>query len=266
MSDPFETRLKELAQQFDYPVTPPITKAVMTRIAVKPHPPVLSRKLAWSLAILLITVISLMAIPPVRAAVFEFIQIGIVRIFPRTEGHTPTPEIKMPLTPTSIATSSALIPLLEEIMGEVTLQEARALVEYPIPLPTYPADLNEPDRIFVQEVDSHMTILVWMDDQVPGKVKLSLHIIPPNSWVIKKVDPTVIEFTNVNGQRAIWAKGPYPLLLHNREIDFVRLIEGNVLIWTEGDLTYRLETDLSLEEAIRIAESLQAPPVETPTP
>lgn len=264
MTDPFETRLKELAQKLEYPTTPPITKAVMARISVKPRTPVLSRKLSWSLAIVLITLISLMAIPPVRAAVFEFIQIGIVRIFP--EEHTPTPEIKTPLTPASTATSSALIPLLEEILGEVTLQEARELVGYPIPLPTYPADLGEPDRIFVQEVDSHMTILVWLDDQDPGKVKLSLHIIPPNSWVIKKVDPTVIEFTNVNGQRAIWATGPYPLLLHNREIDFVRLIEGNVLIWTEGNLTYRLETDLSLEEAIKIAESLQAPPIATPTP
>jgi hypothetical protein len=262
MTDPFETRLKELAQKLEYPTTPPIAKAVMARISVKPQPPVFSRKLSWSLAILLITLISLMAIPPVRAAVFEFIQIGIVRIFPKTEEHTPAPEIKTPPTPTS----SALIPLLEDLMGEVTLQEARRVVEYPIPLPTYPENLGEPDRIFVQEVDSQMTILVWLEDENPGKVKLSLHIIPPNSWVIKKVDPTVIEFTNVNGQRAVWATGPYPLLLQNKEITFTRLIEGNVLIWAQGDLTYRIETDLSLEEAIKIAESLQAPQPETPTP
>lgn len=262
MTDPFETRLKELAQQFDYPVTPPIAKAVMVRISAKPQLPVLSRKLSWSLAILFITMMSLMAIPPVRAAVFEFIQIGIVRIFPETEELTPIPEIETPLTPTS----SALIPLLEEIMGEVTLQEARTQVEYPIPLPTHPADLGEPDRIFVQDVGGSMTVLVWMDDQAAGKVKLSLHIIPPNSWVIKKVDPTVIELTNVNGQRAVWATGPYPLLLQNKEITFTRLIDGNVLIWTQGDLTYRLETDEPLEEAIKIAESLQAPPMATPTP
>jgi hypothetical protein len=262
MTDPFETRLKELAQKVNYPVTPPIAKAVMARISVKAQSPVFSRRLAWSLTILLITVVSLMAIPPVRAAVFEFIQIGIVHIFPRTEERTPTPEMETPVTPTS----SALIPLLEEIMGEITLQEAREITEYPIPLPTYPTDLGEPDRIFVQEVDSQMTILVWLDDENPGKIKLSLHIIPPNSWVIKKVDPTVIQLTNVNGQRAVWATGPYPLLLHNREIDFVRLIEGNVLVWTQGDLTYRLETDESLEEALKIAESLQAPPVVTPTP
>jgi hypothetical protein len=261
MTDPFETRLKEMAQQFDYPATPPIAKAVMARISTKPQPAVFSRRLAWSLTILFITIISLMAIPPVRAAVFEFIQIGIVRIFPATEEQTPIPETKTPLTPTS----SALLPLLEQLMGEVTLREARTLVEYPIALPTYPVGLGEPDRIFVQDVDSQI-ILVWMDDKDAERIKLSLHIIPPNSWVIKKVDPTVIEFTNVNGQRAVWTTGPYPLLLQNREITFTRLIEGNVLIWTQGDLTYRLETDKSLEEAIQIAESLQAPPAETPTP
>jgi len=37
------------------------------------------------------------------------------------------------------------------------------------------------------------------------------------------------------------------------------LVEGNVLLWTEGEITYRLETDQRMEEAVRIAESL-APP------
>jgi hypothetical protein len=35
------------------------------------------------------------------------------------------------------------------------------------------------------------------------------------------------------------------------------LIEGHVLIWKEGDITYRLETDLPVEEAVKIAESLK---------
>jgi hypothetical protein len=35
------------------------------------------------------------------------------------------------------------------------------------------------------------------------------------------------------------------------------LINGHVLIWEEGNITYRLETALPLEEAIKIAESLQ---------
>jgi hypothetical protein len=35
-----------------------------------------------------------------------------------------------------------------------------------------------------------------------------------------------------------------------------RLVSGHVLIWEEDGLTYRLETDLSMEEAVAIAESL----------
>jgi hypothetical protein len=43
----------------------------------------------------------------------------------------------------------------------------------------------------------------------------------------------------------------------NGNIDFVRMIAGHVLIWAEGDVTYRLETSLSMEEAVRVAESLE---------
>jgi hypothetical protein len=37
----------------------------------------------------------------------------------------------------------------------------------------------------------------------------------------------------------------------------MRLIDGRVLVWTDGDITYRLETKLDLAEALKIAESLQ---------
>ena len=47
------------------------------------------------------------------------------------------------------------------------------------------------------------------------------------------------------------------LHLSNGNIDLVRLIDGHVLIWTEGNITYRLETSLSLDEALKVAESLQ---------
>jgi len=102
-----------------------------------------------------------------------------------------------------------------------------------------------------------MTILVWIDPQHPDKVLMSLHLIPPGSWAIDKFDPAQVQETTVNGQRAIWAVGPYPLRLRNSDLQFMRLIEGHVLIWTDKDVTYRLETDLSLEEAVKIAESLE---------
>lgn len=35
------------------------------------------------------------------------------------------------------------------------------------------------------------------------------------------------------------------------------LIEGNVLVWEQDGITYRLESALPLEEAVRVAESLR---------
>ena len=104
-----------------------------------------------------------------------------------------------------------------------------------------------------------MLILVWLDPKQPDRIKMSLHMIEQGSWSIEKLQPTVIEETTVNGRRAVWTVGEYPLIMQNNDIQFVRLITGNVLIWEENKITYRLETDLDLDEAVRIAESLHAP-------
>jgi hypothetical protein len=163
----------------------------------------------------------------------------------------------VPVTATPAVTPQRLIPLLERMAGEMTLEEAQVQVNYPILLPSYPDDLGRPDRIFVQDADGPMTIMVWLDPQNAGEVQMSLHFLPPNSWAIKKVQPTTIDETQVHGNYAIWTVGPYPLRYRNGDLEYTRMIDGHVLIWQDGDITYRLETDLSLEDAVRIAESLE---------
>ena len=258
----FEKQLLSLSKGLDYPRTPDITGSVMSRLRGAPRPHFISRRLVWSLTIILILFSSLMLIPPARAAIIEFIQIGVVRIFrteptPLAPPHQEIPSIMLPMTATPVPTSQPLIPLLENMAGEMTLEEAQKAVNYPILLPSYPTDLGKPNRIFVQDAEGKMTILVWIDPQQPDQVLMSLHIIPPTSWAIDKFDPALVEDTTVNGQSAIWAVGPYPLRLRSGDVQYMRLIEGHVLIWKDGDLTYRLETDLSLEEAVKIAESLK---------
>jgi hypothetical protein len=167
------------------------------------------------------------------------------------------PSTMIPLTATPDPTLPSLIPILEDLAGEMTLEGARRTVDYPILLPSYPTDLGQPDRVFVQDADGDMTVLVWVDPQQPDEVLMSLHFLPAGSWAIKKIQPTLIQETTVNGQRAIWAIGPYPIRLYNGDLEFMRLIDGHVLIWEKGTITYRLETDLPLEEAIKIAESLE---------
>lgn len=278
----FEKQLLSLAGGLDYPRTPDVAGSVMRRLPspvraersgasrreVEAHdrrPRLLSRPLTWSLTILLILCLSLMLIPPARAALIEFIQIGVVRILrpeptPLPPPNEELPVTMVPLTATPGPTSQPLLPLLESLAGKMTLEEARQAVGYPILLPSYPPDLGPPDYVFVQDADGAMTILVWMDPEHPDRVLMSLHFIPKGSWAVEKANPTVVRETTVKGQRALWTTGPYPMWLSNGNFDFVRLIDGHVLIWAQGDITYRLETGLSMGEAIKVAESLEPIP------
>lgn len=260
----FETQLRSIANRMEYPRTPDIAGLVSARIRQPKRPRFLSKAAAWSLTLVAILLSSLMLIPPARAAILEFIQVGVVRIFRVEPTPVPVPQsapsVQIPLTATPGAAPQALIPLLERMAGEMTLEEAQAHVTYPILLPSYPADLGQPDRVFVQDADGAMTILIWLDPQDPGEVRMSLHLLPPTSWALKKMEPTTIDETRVNGNYAVWAVGPYPVRYKNGDLDFTRMIDGHVLIWQDGEVTYRLETDLSMEEAVKIAESLQPVP------
>jgi len=269
----FEKQLQSIAKGMDYPRTPDIAGSVMSCLGKSKRSRFSSRRLAWSLTIILVLLSSLMLIPTVRAAVIEFIQIGIVRIFPQPV--EPMPEAITTATLPSVAEPSAtlgsvpsstttptdtpplLIPFLDQIAGETNLADAQEAAPYPILLPTYPADLGQPDHVYVQDAEDVITILIWTDPQQPERVTMSLHFVPAGHWAINKFGPVEIQETEVDGQKAIWAMGPYPMIMSDGRLQVERLINGHVLIWADGALTYRLETDLSLEEAIKIAESLE---------
>ena len=268
-----EARLRSIASGMDYPRTPDIAAIVSTRLRAQAGSRFSSKAFAWSLTILLVLCSSLMLIPPVRAAIIEFIQIGAVRIFPQygqptdrptaQPTHITTPETHPTPTPTLTPKppNPPLISILDRMTGSTTLASAREQVDYPILLPTYPANLGEPDYVFTQDAEGTMTILVWIDPKQPDKVLMSLHFIPSESWAINKMGPKVIQETLVNGNYAIWAEGPYPLRVRdNNEIYFTRMVDGHVLIWEVGNITYRLETGLSMEETVKIAESLVPTP------
>jgi hypothetical protein len=254
-----------LARNFSYPPTPDIAGAVRGQLAareISPKSGLVTRRLAWAALIILIILGGLLAVPQVRAAVVEFLQIGAIRIF--LVEPTPTPT-STPAPAASNATSTPLprpspTPLasLLDLAGETTLAEAQAQVDFPIRLPIYPAGLGSPDRVFSQNIGGPAVVLVWLDPNQPEQVRLSLHQLGPGAFA-EKGNPGSIQETTVNGRQALWTEGPYILQFRrgNRvDYDLRRLVTGRVLIWVEGEVTYRLETDLPLEEAVRVAESL----------
>ena len=100
-------------------------------------------------------------------------------------------------------------------------------------------------------------ILVWLDPARPKQARMSLEEISSGSLYIDKIMPLSIQQTSVKHLPALWTEGPYLLEMDNGISMSSYLVTGHVLVWVENDITYRLETALSLEETIKIAESLK---------
>jgi hypothetical protein len=267
-SEPFEEQLHQTAAGFQYPATPDVASAVSrsllsdTRLGEKVLEKRRRVRLAWALVAILALLAALAAVPQVRAAVVEFFQIGAIRLFV----GEPTPTIP-PSTTNTPATSPAPSSAggagdtIPKLAGETTLEDAERGLGRRLRLPTYPDGLGPPDSVFVQDIGLPVAILIWLDRPDSDEVILSLHVLPSSGGPFGvKSDIDLLETSEVNGQEAYWVTGSHFLEFFDAQgkavFDSIRLVEGNVLIWTEADFTYRLETNMSLEEAIRTAESL----------
>jgi hypothetical protein len=245
-----EARLRQTARAFHYPPTPDIAGAVRQRLTPSPRT-TLRRRVAWAIILLLISLCMLLVVPQVRAAILNLLRLGGVIIILEEPTATPTPA----LTTTPVPTSTPIRSLLD-LAGETTLDKAQQSVRFPIRWPGYPAD--PPDRVYRQDMEGAVIVLVWIDPKHSSGIRYSLHILDEGALVYK-MQPKVIQETTVHGQRALWTEGPYVLEWKRGNAtgrDIGRIVRGNVLIWMDGKLTYRLETDSSLDEAVRVAESV----------
>jgi uncharacterized protein DUF4367 len=257
ISEPGEERLQEIASRFSYPRTPDLSRAAVAGLS--------SRRptfRAWQVALLalLLAVAAMLAIPQVRALLSGYFRIGPITIFPFRPTPTATPTAATETAtvghPTDTPTPEPGPAALRGLEGRTTLKDALDRAPFPVMLPAYPADLGPPDYVYYQ-VEVPMVILSWSDPTDPDRLQLSLYAIDSNSPMINKHEPTVVQETTVNGQYALWAEGPYLLELSNHDFVLRRLVAGNTLIWQVNQVTYRLESGLPMEEAIKIAESLR---------
>ena len=277
--DRMEERLRSAAGSFRYPPTPDIAGEVTRRLTEQPaRRRVRSWPVARSALIAVLVLGVLMAVPPVRAAVIEVIRIGAVRVFvdenpptalpttaptqarpaaTPTRPTAPTRVVAVDVSPTAELTPApTATPRLAEI-GETTLEYARRRVPFPIRLPAYPKDLGRPDRVVVNDLGGAMVTLIWEDPKRPGRDRLALYALECRECVLKK-QVSEARRTEVNGRPAVWTQGPHLLeMLGPGGANEVRIVGENVLIWTVGRVTYRLESDLSMKEAVRVAESVR---------
>jgi hypothetical protein len=150
----------------------------------------------------------------------------------------------------------------------VALAKARMSVPFPI---TLPAAVGDPDEVFLSErYPGGVVTLLW--DTRPGMPAGSATpaglvltefrgSINSRTMVAKLLDRgATIEAVTVDGQPAFWIGGrPHEVVLvdENGEYVFETLrLEGQVLLWVRDGVTMRIESGLSRDEAIRLAESM----------
>lgn len=145
-----------------------------------------------------------------------------------------------------------------EPAGLMSLDEARRKARFPIALPTYPADAGEPIRVYFQDFKrefrgAHQVILVYPD--------FTLYEAEGAIYQKSVAEATIVEEVKVGGRPGLWLTGASHIVQVRDasgefSLDF-RRVEGNVLAWEANGVTYRIETQLPLAEALRIAESIQ---------
>lgn len=261
-----EAWLVETAAAFEYPRTPDVSGRVRERLSGRrPAPVGVGRRLAWAAVVVLLLLASLLAVPQVRAALGEILGIGAMTIF--------VEEGAMPVTATPSATKTEAVP--ERTTAEVAASPsplARSLVVPATPVslaaaqemvgerlrrPAYPPDLGAPDGVYVDRRERpEVVVFVWEEAGPPDETRLSLYQIQQANFGYKTARQ--VAETTVNGRRAVWIEGPHMFQRADGSLQPWQFVPGPVLLWTEGAVTYRLEGAASLEEAVRIAESLEA--------
>ena len=282
LDNDFEARVQHLARAFPYPATPRVAGRMIPglRGGTRRWRPGLTPAWVWVAALIVLGFAGLMAVPSMRAAVIEFIQIGAIRIFTEEEippiepgspepdptstrplpQETETPARFVPFIPTRTPSGRLLLNSVLGLAGETSLEAAREAASFPILLPTYPSDLGAPDKVFYQQLAGGWGVfLVWFDPEQPDQIQLSLLLLGPGAFA-GKGGPSLIEETTVNGVWAIWMEGEHSLVLQTGFNQYERMqlfVKGNVLVWEVDGITYRLESELTMEEAVRIAESVR---------
>lgn len=246
--DVWEKKVQEIAGRVVFPPTPDIAGTARERLAPWSRRTLIVRLAPPFMVLLLVVAMFVLMVPDLRARAFGWLHIGAVRIVKESPPATvtPFPNVLQGYDVTPVAS-------ILDWDNEISLAEARNRVDFPIP--SVPS-LGAPDAVFYYELEEPMIILVW---ELPEQAPVSLHLIGSRNRVFK-YEAEVETETEVNGQRAVWLTGShlYEIMPQQGERAVIqRYIHGSVLLWEADGVTYRLEGELTLDQARMLAESLE---------
>jgi hypothetical protein len=148
----------------------------------------------------------------------------------------------------------------------VSLEEAARIGGFDLVLPTDPA-IGPPDAVYTLV---NRVALVWSErpglpadpDNGVGLVLSEFRGHVDDGYYQKTLDGSAqVTPVTVSGHPGYWISGPPHFFFYvdpsGKPVDDSHRIVGDTLIWADGDVTYRLESQLPMEQAIALAESLR---------
>jgi hypothetical protein len=241
-----ETRLFDLGAHIEYPAVPALTSLVRERIAGEP-----TRRPSWwrrpavltAAAALILAALTVVAVPTSRQAVADFLGIDGIRISfdDPPEGEPVGREL---------------------VLGKrVSFEEAQEHVGFALKVPER---LGDPDDIYLNTSapNGEATFVYEPRDGLPEAAESGVGALftqfegdsdfPSIKKKFATGDTSVIPVT-VGDVPGFWIDGAHNLY----PPDANPRIAGTTLLWQVGEISYRLEVDTSLEEALAIAESVE---------
>ena len=271
-----EGALADLATAIEFPPTPDLAGAVATRLVEAPAPGAtpararrrdrlagLGRLAGWrrlavvGLAAVLLAAAVLVASPGTREAVARRLGLRGVGV-----------ELGGPPPPTVTTRPGERLDL--GLGQRVTLEEARRRVGFPVLVPGA-AGFRQPAAVYVNEavpVGGRVDLVYRARPGLPASPFTDVGLLvtefrgQPTPDFIKKVARAgLVEEVTVDGQPGYWFSGEPHFFTYLDATGQVRdeqtRLAGNTLIWQRGDLTLRIEGEISRQEALALARSMR---------
>ena len=250
MHNDLERSLRALSGHVEMPAERDLSAGVLAALERAPSPRPWWSRPAFALAGLVIVAgaSTLVLSSGAREAVADLLGIGGVQV-----EFTEPDESPAPLRP-----GAAL-----ELGEATTLAEARSVLDVGVP-----SELGEPDAVYVdRDTEARVSLVYEPRPGIPEAEETGVGLLLTqfrstlDEGLFKKLlDQDVrVRFVSVAGHEAYWIEGQHELLLVDRFGNVVpdtARLAGNTLIWEVDGITLRLEADIDLVEALRIAESV----------
>jgi hypothetical protein len=236
-----ERELQALSTVVDWPAAPDVAATLAGRLAEQRRPRPRRRRVAIVAVALLAALLAVLAVPPARTAVFDWLGIGGARIV-RVDELPPLPALRD-----------------FEVLGRrTTLEGARAGAGFAFDDP--PRDEPSPDEVRV--APGLRVSYVWRDGdgvrllitQFPGRIG--------DPALLKKLagQATVVDRFELDGDPAVWLEGGPHAVLFVAPDGTIRddqgWLAGNTLLVDRHGVTTRVEGAVDRADAVDLVRAL----------